>query len=80
MGSESIAHSASWAIDSEPIRALGVIIVKYTLIPNPNHLGTGCHVFPYCTPLTMTQHKTALSENSLIKTANFKQISDIKFP
>ena len=29
MASESIAHSASWAIDSEPIQALG-IIVKYT--------------------------------------------------
>ena len=28
MASESIAHSASWAIDSEPIQALG-IIVKY---------------------------------------------------
>ena len=27
---ESIAHSASWAIDSEPIRARGIIIiVKY---------------------------------------------------
>ena len=30
MASESIAHLASWAIDSEPIRARG-IIVKYTL-------------------------------------------------
>ena len=32
MASESIAHLASWAIDSEPIRARG-IIVKYTLVP-----------------------------------------------
>ena len=30
MASESIAHSASWAIDSEPTRARG-IIVKYQL-------------------------------------------------
>ena len=30
MASESIAHKAEWAIDSEPIRARG-IIVKYIL-------------------------------------------------
>ena len=27
MGSESIAHEASWAIDSETLRANGIIIV-----------------------------------------------------
>ena len=26
MASESIAHSASWAIDSEPVRARGIIV------------------------------------------------------
>ena len=29
MASESIAHSASWAIDSEPIRARGIIVRYY---------------------------------------------------
>ena len=27
MASESIAHEASWAIDSEPIRARGIIVL-----------------------------------------------------
>ena len=43
MASESIAHSASWAIDSEPIRARG-ITVKYPLLPaNVNRYVTYRH-------------------------------------
>ena len=35
MGSQSIAHEASWAIDSEAIRARGIIVlVKSYLVEN----------------------------------------------
>ena len=40
MASEPIAHSASWAIDSEPIRARGIIVndnlLRCILEPRPN--------------------------------------------
>ena len=32
MGSESIAHEAEWAIDSEAMRARGIIIIPLALM------------------------------------------------
>ena len=47
MASESIAHSASWAIDSEPIRARGIIVLR-PLLPSACHTG-------YIAPISVKQ-------------------------